>query len=124
MRFPHGFDDKETAILTTMYNAENGTYTSYTLAWKLNPIVQVGTLPSTVAFAETRDTTEKLIARGLVSGGKRLTGADGVYFNKLKLTAKGQRAAIQARDTAEKTKKALAEFSSIEGQIKKLMGVK
>ena len=94
MRFPPEFGDKETAILTTMYNAENGTYTSYTLAWKLNPTVQVGTLPATAAFAETRDTTEKLIARGVVSGGKRLTGADGVYFNKLVINHFGGTAAL------------------------------
>jgi hypothetical protein len=33
----------------------------------------------------TRDATEVLIAKGLVRG-ERLKGADGIYFNDLKLT--------------------------------------
>ena len=43
------------------------------------------------------------------SRGKRSTGADGIYFDKLKLTAKGEQAAIQHRKDSEETKKALAE---------------
>lgn len=108
MRFPPVFDDKESAILLAMYEVENGTYTSHTLAEKLNPTVQQGTPPAAIAFAETREATERLIVRGLVHG-KRLTGADGVYFNKLKLTSKGERMAIQQRETVERTKKELAE---------------
>jgi hypothetical protein len=123
MRFRPVFDDKESAVLLALYEVANGTYTSYTLAWKLNPRVQVGTPPAAVAFAETRDATERLIARALVRG-KRSTGADGIYFDKLKLTAKGEQTAIQHRKDLEETKKALAEFSSLEGQIKKLMGEK
>jgi hypothetical protein len=108
---PLVFDDQETAILLAMYDVPNGTYTSYSLAWKLNPTVQKGTPPAGVAFAETRNATEKLIASALVSG-ERFTGADGVYFNKLKLTAKGQRAAIQQRELIEKHKsvKAVSEY--------------
>jgi hypothetical protein len=108
MRFAPVFDDKESAILIAMYEAENNTYTSYTLAWKLNPTVQVGTPPAAVAFAETRDATERLIVRGLVHG-ERFTGADGVYFNKLKLTSKGERAAIQQKKTVKENEKALAD---------------
>jgi hypothetical protein len=40
---------------------------------------------------------------------KRSTGADGVYFDKLKLTAKGEQTAIQHRKDSEETTKALAE---------------
>ena len=123
MRFRPVFDDKESAVLLALYEVVDGTYTSYTLAWKLNPTVQVGTPPAAAAFAKTRDATERLIARGLV-GGKRSSGADGVYFNKLKLTAKGQQTAIQHRKDSEETKKALAEFSSLEDQIKKVMDEK
>ena len=111
-RFPPVFDDKETAILIAMYHAENGTYDSYSLAWKLNPTVQRGTPPAEVAFTETRDATERLVVRSLVRG-ERLTGADGVYFNKLKLTPKGEKMAIQQRQTAEETTKAIAEATEL-----------
>jgi hypothetical protein len=142
MRFPRVFDDKETAILIALYEVENGRYTSYALAWKLNPTVRQGTPPAAVAFAETRDATERLIARGLVSGGSRLTGADGVYFNKLRLTPKGQRAAIQQRAAIEQRKntkgledflqgkeeiaapRALAEFLGINAETEKHMDKK
>ena len=114
-RFPPVFDSIETAILLAMYEVENGRYDSYALALKLNPTVQRGTPPAEVAFTGTRDATERLIVRGLVRGG-RLTGANGVYFEKLKLTPKGEQAAIQQRETAEKTRKALDE--AIEGAKK------
>src|SRR5258707_7376957 len=120
MRFRPVFDDKESAVLLALYEVADGTYTSYTLAWKLNPAAQVGTPTAAAAFAETRDATERLIVRGLVRG-KRSTGADGVYFDKLKLTTKGEQNANQHRKDYEETKKAIAEFSSLEGQIKKLM---
>jgi hypothetical protein len=108
MRFAPVFDDKESAILLAMYEEANGYYDSYTLTWKLNPTVKNGTPPAAVAFAETRDATERLVVRGLVRG-ERLKGADGVYFKDLKLTPKGEQAAIQQRKTVEETKKALAE---------------
>ena len=74
MRFRPVFDGKESAILLAMYEVKNGTYTSYTLAWKLNPTVTAGTPPAGKAFAETRDATERLIVRGLVRG-ERYPGA-------------------------------------------------
>lgn len=88
-RFPPVFDDRESAILLAMYEVPNGTYTSYTLAWELNPKVQIGTPPAGAAFAETRAATERLIVRGLMRG-ERLKGADGVYFNSLKTHCEGR----------------------------------
>lgn len=117
------FDDKEGAVLIALYDVSDGTYTSYMLAWKLNPTVQAGTPSASAAFAETRDATKRLIARALVRG-KRSTGADGIYFDKLMLTAKGEQTAIQHRKDLEETKKALEEFNSLHGQIRKLMGEK
>ena len=108
MRFPPVFDNKEAAILIAMYQAQNGTYDSYTLAWKLNPKVEVGTPSADVAFTETRDATERLIERSLIRG-ERFSGVNGVYFKKLKLTPKGERMAIQQRKTAEETAQAIAE---------------
>jgi hypothetical protein len=89
-------DDKGNAILAAMYEAADGTYTSYTLARELNQTIEMGTPAYVAAFTETRDATERLIARGLVRG-ERLTGKDGVYFNKLKLTSKGQKMAIERK---------------------------
>jgi len=111
MRPPRLFDAKETAILIAMNQVANGTYDSYTLAWKLNPTVQVGTPSAAAVFAETRDATQRLIARDLVRGG-RLTGADGVYYKKLKLTTKGERTAIQQQELIQQQKsmKAVSEF--------------
>jgi hypothetical protein len=102
------FDDKESAILLAMYEEANGYYDSYTLTWKLNPSVKNGTPPAAVAFSETRDATERLVERGLVRG-ERLKGADGVYFKDLKLTPRGEQAAIRHRKDVEETKKALAD---------------
>jgi len=95
------FNDKESAVLLAMYEDANGTYISYTLAWKLNPTVEMSTPAAGAAFTETRDATEQLIARGLVRG-ERFKGADGVYFNKLKLTAKGEQMAIQQRENLQR----------------------
>ena len=66
-----------------------------------------------VSVRQLRDATERLIVRDLVRG-ERLPGANGVYFNRLKLTPKGQRAAIQHRNEVQEAKKALAE-ASVEG---------
>jgi hypothetical protein len=89
-RPPPAFNKSESAILIAIYEEPNVPYTSYTLARKLSPTTKVGTPDHGVAFTETRDTTEELIVRGLVRG-KRLKGADGIYFNDLKLTTKGER---------------------------------
>ena len=88
-KLPPVFDDKESAILLAIYEEANGYYDSYTLAWKLNPTVKLGTPEAESAFKGTRDATERLIERGFVRG-ERLKGADGVYFKELKLTPKGE----------------------------------
>lgn len=96
-------DDNESIVLLAMYEVENGTYTSYTLARELNPTVEMNTPAALAAFTETRDATEQLIGRGFVRG-ERLKGADGVYFEKLKLTAKGEQMAIQQRENVKRMK--------------------
>ena len=66
-----------------------------------------------------------MILRALVKG-LRLAGADGVYFDKLKLTPKGQQMAIHQRKTVEETKKALSEVvkeaNSVMAEIAKSTG--
>jgi hypothetical protein len=90
------FDEKEKAMLKALYEASDGTYSSYTLAQKLNPEVSPSAEDGRIAFEAVRDTTEGLIVRDLVRG-ERHTGANGVYFDKLKLTPKGERKAIEAK---------------------------
>jgi hypothetical protein len=104
-----GFDGLEVAILNAMYEVENGTYSSYMLFQVLHPDVASGTEAAAAAFTQTRDTTEQLIAKGLV-GGERKKGADGVYFERLKLTTKGEQTAIQVRNEIKKLEKDLPEF--------------
>ena len=102
------FDDRESGVLLELYQTANGTHTSYTLAWKLNPTVQVPSPEALTAFRETRDATEKLIAKGLVGSKERHVGKDGVYFNGLRLTAKGQKAAIVWREEVAARKQIIA----------------
>jgi hypothetical protein len=104
------FNGDEAAILDAMYEVENGTYDSYTLARKLNPTVKTSTPEAHTAFIKTREATEGLIVKNLVRG-ERLTGADGVYFNKLKLTPKGEQAAIGQRQAAMRAEKGMAQIA-------------
>ena len=119
-RPPPTFDQKQGAVLKAMYEVANGTYDSYALAWKLNPNVEVGTPPAGQAFAETRDATEQLIVQGLVRG-KRLVVADGVFFQNLRLTPKGEQAAINYRNQAEELARALPEFIQDADRVTKEM---
>ena len=105
----HNFDNAESGILLAMYEEANGHYDSYTLAWKLNPTVDVPSAEAETAFKGTRNATESLIERGFVRG-ERLKGADGVYFKELKLTPEGERTAISRRKEVENLKKELPQL--------------
>ncbi|HEY6249914.1 MAG TPA: hypothetical protein VI685_08120 [Candidatus Angelobacter sp.] len=100
------FDSTESAILLAMYEEANGFYDSYSLTWKLNPSVTIGSPDAEKAFKGTRDATENLIERGFVRG-ERQKGADGVYFKELKLTPEGERTAISHRKEVERLNKEL-----------------
>jgi hypothetical protein len=91
------FSEKEETVLQELYSVSDGSYNLYALAWRVYPQVQVGTAAAEEAFKDVRNTVEQLIARGIVRG-KRLTGADGIYFDELKLTAKGERKAIESKN--------------------------
>jgi hypothetical protein len=91
------FDETESAILNALYEAPNDQYDSYSLAATLNPTVKPSTPEALAAFIGIREATERLMSRGLVKAGNRNSGADGVYFRKLKLTTKGEKAVIQHR---------------------------
>jgi hypothetical protein len=110
MRRPSpAFNERESAILIALYENPKASYASYTLAQTLNPTTESGAPDQEVAFTSTRDATEDLIAQGLVRG-ERLKGANGIYFNDLELTPKGERAAIQERRRMAELEKALPEI--------------
>jgi len=94
-RFKPVYDDREVAILKALYEDPDFHFNSYSLAKVLYPDAPVSTPEAGEAFTTTRDATAKLIERGLVRSKERHKGADGVYFEGLKLTAKGQTEAIR-----------------------------
>jgi len=100
MRSVFEFSYNEEKILDAMYEAADGTYDLYMLTRKIEPTAQTGTPEAGKAVAETRDAIERLIMRGYMRG-QRATAVDGVYFKKLRLTQKGERAAIGQRKEAE-----------------------
>jgi hypothetical protein len=116
MRLPK-INDKEIAILIAMVEEVNGTYTSYTLASKLYPEAKVNTPAATAAFAETLDATKLLMARDLVNG-KRLKGVDGLYFDKLRLTRRGQAEAFKQQEAI----KSRQQMKAISEQLSGLLG--
>jgi hypothetical protein len=82
------FDEKEEAVLAALYEVSDGSYSTYSLATRLNPGAEDEEAEK--AFEDVRATTEGLIAKGIIRG-ERLTGANGVYFERFKLTPKGER---------------------------------
>jgi len=109
-RPPPAFEKTQSSILIALYENPSQSYTSYTLARTLNPTTEMGTPDAGIAFTNTREATEELIVKGLVRG-KRLKGADGIYFNDLKLTPKGERVAIQERKRIAKFETELPEIA-------------
>lgn len=103
MRFSLEFGWNEGKILDAMYEVADGTYDLNMLIRKIEPTVQTGTPEAGKAVAEVRDAIERLIMRGYMRG-QRTTGVDGVYFKKLRLTPKGERAAIKQRKEIEDLK--------------------
>jgi hypothetical protein len=108
-RSPPAFNKTESSILIALYEKPSAAYTSYTLAKTLNPATQMGTPDYGVAWTNTREATEELIVQGLVRG-ERLECADGIYFNDLELTTKGEKAAIQERRRIAEFEKALPQI--------------
>ena len=106
----------EADALIGLYEFPNGAYNTYTLALKLHPTAKAGTPEAHTAFIKTRESTEQLIARGLVQG-ERARGVDGVYFNALKLTTKGEQSAILERTEAERSKKDREKSESLKQTI-------
>jgi hypothetical protein len=104
------FNNIESGVLIVLYEEPDVSHTSYTLTQRLNPPIQIGIQDYEPTFENVRDATEEHIVRGLVRG-KRLKGADGIYFSDIKLTSKGEQAAIQERKRRAELEKALPEIT-------------
>ncbi len=91
------FDGTEGDVLIEIYECPDVPFSSYTLTQRLNPNLQTTTPEYRTAFAHVSSVIEDHIVGGLIRG-KRSKSADGVFFNNLKLTDKGVRAAIQERN--------------------------
>ena len=90
------FDGAEGDVLIVVYECPDVPFSTYTLTERLNPSLQINTLEYRAAFAQIRRVIEGHIVRGLIRG-KRSKSADGIFFENLKLTYKGEQAAIQER---------------------------
>ena len=90
------FDGTEGDILIEIYECPDVPFSSYTLTQRLNPDLPITTPEYRAAFAHVSSVVEDHYVRGLIRG-KRSKSADGVFFNNLKLTYKGEQAAIQER---------------------------
>lgn len=91
------FDGTEGDVLIEIYECPDVPFSSYTLTQRLNPNLQITTPEYRTAFAHVSSVIEDHFVRGLIRG-KRSKSADGVFFNNLKLTYKGEQAAIQERN--------------------------
>jgi hypothetical protein len=89
------FDGTEGDVLIALYDWPDVTFSSHTLTQRLNPNLQIAAPEYRAAFARVSSIIEEHI--GVLIRGKRSRDADGVFFNNLKLTSKGEQAAIQVR---------------------------
>jgi hypothetical protein len=105
------FDGTEGDVLIALYEWPDVTFSSHTLAQRLYPNLQITAPEYRTALACVSSVIEEHIVRGLIRG-KRSRDADGVFFNSLKLTSRGEQAAIQ-----ERKRRALP------GKVKQLMDV-
>ena len=105
------FDGTEGDVLIEIYKCPDVPFSSYTLTQRRNPNLQIATPEYRTAFAQICSVIEGHIVRGLIRG-KRSKSADGVFFENLKLTYKGEQAAIQER-----------ERRALPGKVKQLLDV-
>jgi hypothetical protein len=90
------FDGTEGDVLIAIYEWPDVAFSSHTLTQKLNPNLKITAPEYRTAFAYVSSIIEGHIG-GLMLG-KRSRDDDGVFFNNLKLTSKGEQAAIQERE--------------------------
>ncbi len=120
MRHQSAFSNKESAVLIAIYEDPGIPFDSYTLVGTMNPDVKPQAPAFNIAFAAILKATEDLISRGFVRG-TRLKGSDGIYFSRLKLTYKGEPAAIQERRRIAEFKESLPELIKESDRVVKEM---
>jgi hypothetical protein len=117
---PETFDKNEATVLKELYETTGFSHTSYTLADALFPDAEISSPEKLTAFNETREATERLMARGLVKAGEKHTGATGLYYNELRLTRKGDMAALNQRVTSAKTAMSEEDMKASRAALEKL----
>ena len=105
------YDGTEGDILDELYEWPEVTFSSHTLTQRLNRNLRITAPEYRTAFDHVGRAIEEHISRELIRG-KRSRNADGVFFNNLKLTYKGEQAAIQER-----------ERRALPGKVKQLLDV-
>jgi hypothetical protein len=108
------FDGTEGDVLIEICKCPDVPFSSYTLTQRLNPNLQTTTPEYRTALADVSSVIEDLFVRRLIRG-KPSKSADGLFFNNLKLTDKGVRAAIQERNrrTEQEGLKQLLDVASL-----------
>jgi len=108
------FDGTEGDVLIEIYKCPDVPFSSYTLTQRLNRNLQTTTPEYRTALAHVNSVIEDHIVRRLIRG-KPSKSADAVFFNNLKLTDKGVRAAIQERNrrTSREDVKKLMDVASM-----------
>ncbi len=89
-------DDDESAIVVALYESPQVFFNTYLLAQTLHPKHAITAPESKAAFERVCRATEELIVKGLIKG-KRAKGNDGIFYNDIQLTRKGEQEAIQER---------------------------
>jgi hypothetical protein len=108
------FNGTEGDVLIEIYKCPDVPFSSYTLTQRLNRNLQTTTPEYRTALAHVNSVIEDHIVRRLIRG-KPSKSADAVFFNNLKLTDKGVRAAIQERNrrTSREDVKKLMDVASM-----------
>jgi hypothetical protein len=112
--------DMESNILIRLYEEPGYDNSTYSLAQSLHPEIRMDTPEMVKPYEQTRDAIEELIVQKLISG-TRLKGNDGIYFNDIKLTPAGERAAILERKRIAEFRKELPEMVKRADEVLKEM---
>jgi hypothetical protein len=92
------FDGTEGDVLIAIYERPDLTFSSDTLTQRLNPSLQITAPEYHVAFADVNSVIEKHFVRKFVLRKRSRNAAGVLCFNNVKLTIKGEQAAIQERE--------------------------
>ncbi len=95
---PSTFSEMESKILVTIYEQPGSNLNAYTLAQAFNPADDLASPEYQTVVENICEATENLIVHALVQGTRQRRADNRIYFDRLKLTRKGERAAIQERN--------------------------